>query len=148
MNNFFSGFYMTTDRSLTDRERLARWLIEEASKKCPPVSTEVTDGMNTQYSANQHNIRKQTASQVIVGAEDRHNQHTSGLPDYSQAQNLNPACEEGDTHADQCLISAVHDLISASTDCIGPPIEACVQYLEMKPVGKYGKYSLRSYRPK
>ncbi|KAI1085178.1 P-loop containing nucleoside triphosphate hydrolase protein [Whalleya microplaca] len=138
MTRFFSGHKMHRQR-LEDRERYARWAIEEALREylpeeCFKVSGQVVQDETVSWGAGNGTIPKtigeaiRADGQYDIDAEDPNGPKDTGC---EIVQSVNTVAET---------------IISSSPNSVGPPIQACIEYLQMKRCGEYGRNNLAVWR--
>ncbi|RYP59209.1 hypothetical protein DL769_008643 [Monosporascus sp. CRB-8-3] len=136
ITRFYSGHQMRLNH-LRDRENYARWAIEEALCEYLPgryqvsgnviESTSVASGANTTEDVNRILQVIRAEGQRDIDAED-------------------PNANDGKCEVIHTIRAAAQSLVAASPNSLGPPIDACVNYLKMDKSGEYGHAKLTTWR--
>ncbi|KAI1140238.1 SNF2 family N-terminal domain-containing protein [Hypoxylon sp. FL0543] len=124
---------------LVDNHNFARWAIEEALREYPPdshfkVTGQIMQGQFVTMETGTRTIPKGIAEAIRADGQQE-----------VDLENPNDSKEE-EAEIVQDIGTMVDAIISASPNSLGPPIEACVSYLQMKKCGTYGRNGLPMYK--
>ncbi|RYP66371.1 hypothetical protein DL770_008812 [Monosporascus sp. CRB-9-2] len=124
--HFYSGHPMRPNR-LRDRENYARWAIEEALREYLPGRYQVSGNLIEPTSVASEANTTEDANKILQAIR------AEGQRDI-------------DAEVIHTIRAAAQSLVAASPNSLGPPIDACVNYLKMKKSGEYGHAKLTTWR--
>ncbi|RYP53801.1 hypothetical protein DL768_001252 [Monosporascus sp. mg162] len=126
ITRFYSGHPMRPNR-LRDRENYARWAIEEALREYLPGRYQVSGNIIESTSVASEANTTEDANKILQAIR------AEGQRDI-------------DAEVIHTIRAAAQSLVAASPNSLGPPIDACVNYLKMKNSGEYGHAKLTTWR--
>ncbi|KAI0012340.1 P-loop containing nucleoside triphosphate hydrolase protein [Xylariaceae sp. FL0662B] len=134
---FFSGHPFRNHPDY--RERYARWAIEEALREYLPderfkLSGQVMQNETVTWEAGNRKMSKKMGE--VIRAEGQND---------IDAEDPNGPSDTG-CEIIQGVSAVSQTLISSSPNSIGPPIQACVEYLRMEKCGEYGRNKLTVWK--
>ncbi|KAI0386817.1 SNF2 family N-terminal domain-containing protein [Hypomontagnella monticulosa] len=131
IRHFYSDHEVHPSR-LIDNQNYARWAIEEALREYQPET-------NFQVTGSISKGKSVTVGQRIAKAIRADAQQEIDAEDPN-------GVKETDYEVIQDVGAVAEAIISASPNCLGPPIEACASYLRMKKCGEYGRKKLTVWK--
>ncbi|KAI1389617.1 uncharacterized protein F4822DRAFT_442853 [Hypoxylon trugodes] len=134
MDEFYSG-HKIHPTQIHVNHNFARWAIEEALREYLPDSRfEVTGALMRDHSMVVGKGKREVPKEVSEAVR------ASGQEEID-AENANEC--KGSNDVDDEIVQDVgaiaQSIIAASPNSLGPPIEACASYLQMKKCGTYGR---------
>ncbi|RYP29395.1 hypothetical protein DL767_006735 [Monosporascus sp. MG133] len=136
ITRFYSGHPMRPNR-LRDRENYARWAIEEALREYLPGSYQVSGNLIESTSVASEANTMEDVNKILQAVR------ADGQRDIDAED---PNANDGKCEVIHTIRAAAQSLVAASPNSLGPPIDACVNYLKMEKSGEYGHAKLTTWR--
>ncbi|KAI1765160.1 SNF2 family N-terminal domain-containing protein [Hypoxylon sp. FL1150] len=137
ITRFYSDHFIHPER-LIDSQIFTRWAIDEALKDYPVESTfevtgEIMKGERLTVAVGKAPVPKEVVEAI----------QAEGLKEVDMED---PNRKDTDCEIFQEIGKVAEEIIAASPNSLGPPVEACSSYLYMKKCGEYGRNKLTVWR--
>ncbi|KAI1750768.1 P-loop containing nucleoside triphosphate hydrolase protein [Xylaria castorea] len=133
LTKFFSD-HVYRRRFLIDRERFAKFAIEETLKDHPDDNFKITgEVMKNEFVTNQSD--EPGALDDLEKAIRADGQRDV---DIEVPKDLTTRSSKADDESTQKVSAAAQSIIAASPNSLGPPVDPCAAYLKMTKCGRYG----------
>ncbi|KAI1800596.1 P-loop containing nucleoside triphosphate hydrolase protein [Daldinia bambusicola] len=138
LREFYSNRLPHPDRVI-DNQTFARWAIEEALREySPDTRFQLTGGIMQGQTIKMSKVERKTLGEITKTVQAESQLEVD-------AENPNGS-KETDNEFTQDVGTIAQCIISASPNCLGPPIEASAMYLQMEKCGEYGPNKLSRWR--